>query len=261
MGNPALTRSQQLPSDGRLICDLARFDPTPADIALKHQAWARAPGHEQQIALSCALQWDPLYPSHRADWTARNVVLLRRALRKTSPQALSTMSGADGLKFRLFPSSQAIWAKTDQQALELTRTHCDWTSQVVLTDPGHRAETNAALAIAGDSYLELGEFSPNAFSLSLRNGCGQPAWLVYADANAPGWHASVNAKPTPILTAYGAFKAVRVDPGDNQVRFHYDAGVRSLSLRLLTAMAAGWVAVALVVLAWLAYKQLRSETF
>ncbi len=67
----------------------------------------------------------------------------------------------------------------------------------------------------------------------------------------PDWHATVNGEPAPILSAYGAFKAVGVQPGASHVRFYCHAGMHSVCRNILTATAACFVAAGLLWLGWL----------
>ena len=52
----------------------------------------------------------------------------------------------------------------------------------------------------------------------------EPAWLVYADAYHADWRAQVNGREVPITPAYGALKAVPVQPGHSQVRLRFRGG-------------------------------------
>ena len=47
------------------------------------------------------------------------------------------------------------------------------------------------------------------------------SWLVLADTDYPGWHASVDGVDTPIYRANLNFRAVQVDAGQHDVRFEY----------------------------------------
>jgi hypothetical protein len=239
----------------RLLCDLTRFEQVPGDIRLKYQAWTNVPASEYQATVSSVLQWDPPTPQFRVDWEAKNVAALHKVLGNASTQDLATVSGAGGLKFRLLADAAAIHVKTDKEALKLVGSRAGWDKQVILTDPGNETAPSAAPLAAPESRLDLGEFSANSLSLTLSNGLAQPAWLIYADAYSPGWHATVNGKPVPVLSAYGAFKAVKVPAGSSQVRFYYHYGIHSLCLSALAAMAAGAVAVGMLALFWLIVKE------
>jgi hypothetical protein len=48
-----------------------------------------------------------------------------------------------------------------------------------------------------------------------------PAYLVLADAAYPGWRATVDGQPAPVYTAYGAFRAVPLAPGQHVVTFEF----------------------------------------
>jgi uncharacterized membrane protein YfhO len=69
-----------------------------------------------------------------------------------------------------------------------------------------------------------------------------PRWLVLSDLHYPGWEATLDGRPVPILRANHAFRAVRVPAGRHRVRFAYDpASVRTgavLSFSALLALAA-----------------------
>ncbi|HRF50164.1 MAG TPA: hypothetical protein PLC98_21205, partial [Anaerolineales bacterium] len=48
-----------------------------------------------------------------------------------------------------------------------------------------------------------------------------PGTLVLTDAFAPGWRATLDGAETPIVPAYGLFRAIALPPGTHMVRFVY----------------------------------------
>jgi hypothetical protein len=74
----------------------------------------------------------------------------------------------------------------------------------------------------------------------------EAAWLSYADADHPGWKATVNGSPAPILRANLAFKAVALRPGHNRIEFRFWNGLGSALHYVLGAASVGSL-VALVV--------------
>jgi hypothetical protein len=65
----------------------------------------------------------------------------------------------------------------------------------------------------GDSYLRLRIINPSQ----------QTAWLLITDTWYPGWRATVNREPVPLLQANGAFRAVPVPPGESVVQMQFQS--------------------------------------
>jgi len=62
---------------------------------------------------------------------------------------------------------------------------------------------------------------PGAGEWSLQVSGGEPALVVVADAYFPGWAATVDGRPAPVLRADGAFVGVAVPAGDHHVELAY----------------------------------------
>jgi hypothetical protein len=58
-------------------------------------------------------------------------------------------------------------------------------------------------------------------ALELQYFTEAPGWLAWIDNWDAGWRAMVNGAPAAIARPFGTFKAVRVQPGLNLVRFEY----------------------------------------
>lgn len=69
----------------------------------------------------------------------------------------------------------------------------------------------------------------------------RPGYLVFNETFAPGWHAWVDGKPSPILRAYGLFMAVPVEAGGHQVDFRYEPASFRLGLFLSFLALAFWM--------------------
>ncbi|MFP4190963.1 MAG: YfhO family protein [Candidatus Hydrogenedentota bacterium] len=67
-----------------------------------------------------------------------------------------------------------------------------------------------------------------------------PAMLVLADAYYPGWRATLNGEPVPILPAYHAFRAVALPEGEHEIVFRYAPASHRWGIGLsLAGMALG----------------------
>lgn len=55
----------------------------------------------------------------------------------------------------------------------------------------------------------------------VRVSASRPAICVLLDSYAPGWSATVNGQPRPILYANHTFRGVEIPAGESVVRFHY----------------------------------------
>lgn len=69
-----------------------------------------------------------------------------------------------------------------------------------------------------------------------------PGYVVFNESYAPGWHAWVDGKPTPILRAYGLFMAVAVESGGQQADFRYEPATFRLGLFITLLALAGFSA-------------------
>jgi hypothetical protein len=67
--------------------------------------------------------------------------------------------------------------------------------------------------------IERLEYGQNSLEVDVRSQ--SPGLLVVSDTFYPGWHATVNARETPIHKVNGAFRGVRVPSGRSVVRMDY----------------------------------------
>lgn len=71
-----------------------------------------------------------------------------------------------------------------------------------------------------DGLIEVTHRSANRVSVRVGDLPG-PRVLVFVDSFYPGWRATVDGKPTPILRANDAFKAVEVPAGTHEIVFRF----------------------------------------
>jgi hypothetical protein len=84
---------------------------------------------------------------------------------------------------------------------------------------------------------EVEHFSANKLALRALNDAPDPVWLYYSDVWQPLWKADVNGKAVTVYRAHLAYKAVKLEPGWNRVRFDL-ASPWMGALRALLALAA-----------------------
>ncbi len=223
------------------------------EIIPKFQAWEKSHGSDYQITCASPMQWDSLtFPTPmRSDWFPSNVLISLQTVEQFHSNEVAAIFAP---KLRLL--TQAVVVPSNEQALTLLQSETGWASKVILTAPADAVPTgaNQLNTPAGDVSVE--QFSANELSVDVKNTSAGPAWLVYADAYTPDWHAEVNGKPVTIREAYAAFKAVRVDPGESHVRFYYDRGWHSRCLSLLGALSGLAAAAGLGCLLWVGIREM-----
>jgi hypothetical protein len=77
----------------------------------------------------------------------------------------------------------------------------------------------------GDSHLRLRVVNPSQ----------QTAWLLITDTWYPGWQATVNRKPVPVLQANGAFRAIPIPPGEAVVKMQFQSRSHTVGYYLFLA--------------------------
>ncbi|MFI5169150.1 MAG: YfhO family protein [Vicinamibacterales bacterium] len=82
--------------------------------------------------------------------------------------------------------------------------------------PGAAAQADAA---AAPGTARIVSRTPN--TLTVATQLQAPGVLVVTEAFDEGWSADVDGRPAAVLRANGLFRAVRLGPGEHQVRFRY----------------------------------------
>jgi hypothetical protein len=95
----------------------------------------------------------------------------------------------------------------------------------------------------GSSRVEIVAYRPN--EVVIRCAVTTSGFLVLADADYPGWRASVDGRDHPILRANHAMRAVPLGAGEHEVRFRYEPWSVTLgaAISLMALVVSGGVAV------------------
>jgi hypothetical protein len=98
-----------------------------------------------------------------------------------------------------------------------------------LADPGFDPRTSVVVlgatparppaGIESDESLTVAAYEPER--VVLRANVKRPAFLVLADAAFPGWEATLDGVPAPVLQANLMFRAVALEPGAHEIVFEY----------------------------------------
>ena len=90
------------------------------------------------------------------------------------------------------------------------------------------------LARAEPSKTTVRSTRPTAGQWRIETAGTQPSLVVVAESNFPGWRASVDGRPVPVLEADGAFVGVPVEAGDHVVTLDYRRPAAATAGRLIT---------------------------
>ncbi len=101
-----------------------------------------------------------------------------------------------------------------------------------LDNPGPAAGERLSLAYS------VRFFDSNRLAVETDTAGRTGAWLFYSDVWHPFWKARVNGRTVPVYRANAAYKAVRLDPGKNEVLFYFESGLMTWASRFF-----GWNAI------------------
>ncbi len=128
------------------------------------------------------------------------------------------------LQANLFPDAIPVWGATAQQALQ----------------------EYGVGALVPSATVVWEAYRANSLRLRVINPASETAWLLITDTWYPGWQATVNGKPVPVLQANGAFRAVPIPSGEAvvEMRFQPRSVQTGMSLSVLSLIVAllvqGW---------------------
>jgi hypothetical protein len=192
-------------------------------------------GTAYQIGFCTMYQLDPSTTLGREDWLARPVAQLRNAASPKLQRALQTLLGVTAPKLRLV--GQAVHVGSEHEAIRVFAGRESMESVVVLRGAPPELRGAGSEDRTPGGSVRVREFSANRLVADVMLPPGGPAWLVYADAFHPGWRATVNGQPAPVVEANLVSKAVRVPEGTSTVCLTFNGGARSFGGYLLAAVS------------------------
>jgi hypothetical protein len=166
-------------------------------------------------AKDVTLDWEKFAPVFDGD-PAVNVYLNRRAL----PRALIVHQAIAA------PDHEAAFAALHAPGFDPAAT--------VVVEGGEALD---AATPSGAATIGLAAFSLNEIRLDVATP--SDAYLVLSEVWYPGWRATVDGQPSPVLRANYAFRAVRLGPGQHQVQLTFSPAswTAGLAVSGLTALA------------------------
>jgi len=150
-------------------------------------------------------------------------------LRGNDRDVLLAALGCHAAKMRLV--SDPIFAANDQAARELISQHPNIFDRPVVLgsqDEDSGRQRSQSAGAPDDGTIEISEFSADAIAATVTNPANKDLWLVYADAFAPDWTASIDGRRQAVLRANLAFKAIPIPPGRHEVRFEFSRGLLNM---------------------------------
>ncbi len=141
-----------------------------------------------------------------------------RLVSESGPQRVRVYENTRTLGRAYFVSSK-LNADSGEQALKLLAgKDFDGFSTVVI-ESDHQSQIQAPQESARGFSVPLTVDSPNRLEMKVMSP--QAGYLVLTDTHFPGWTATVDDKPAPILRANYLFRALAIQPGDHKIVFSY----------------------------------------
>jgi hypothetical protein len=115
-----------------------------------------------------------------------------------------------------------VEADPESLVLALRRLDVDPRHTVILESGEAVQSTDRGTAepeAAGRESVRVTRYSANALDISVR--AESAGWLVLTDAWYPGWEATVNGRPVAVEPANYAYRAVRVEAGEQNVSMQF----------------------------------------
>ncbi len=194
--------------------------------------------------------FDPLIPDRFSRWmslyNSADPVSQKTLLKWMDVSAVETIDGATPYGVRLKPAEGASrwrWAScvipvaNEEEAFNKVQDSLSVTSgnsdlhKVILEgvnlDGGEPCDGEASAQITPT------EIRSSRAAVSIN--APKAGWLIQSDTWYPGWTATVDGKPTQVLPANGAFRAIRIPEGEHEVVLQYQPSSFTYGLMVTAA--------------------------
>lgn len=117
-------------------------------------------------------------------------------------------------------------------------------------DPRTTVAVEGGQALDGEGTADVEVLADEAERVAARVRLDAPGYLVLSDTDYPGWRATVDGAPAPILRANGLVRAVLLPAGEHVVEFVFSPRSLAAGVVCSAAALALWVGVAAALAAW-----------
>jgi len=120
---------------------------------------------------------------------------------------------------RAFISHNVTSSSNDTEILDMLKNPgFSWAYSVILS--GQNISLQNPVSHDLNDYVDIELYKPA--EVQINTSSEQPGYLVLTDAYYPGWNAYVNGNKVDIYRANYAFRAIKLNPGQNIVEFKYE---------------------------------------
>ncbi|MBI4549747.1 MAG: hypothetical protein HY714_02350 [Candidatus Omnitrophica bacterium] len=191
-----------------------------------------------------AREWNDIIPL--LDRLSRGLILTRHPV-------FLKIAGASEDKIQFF--SGAFRTRDDEETAKLL-TDKDYAGDLLfLTPPKSHGPAERVPVWQGQRPLasssrvsisyKVERYNANHLVVRADTGPRKSIWIYYSDIWHPGWRASVNGRPAPVWRANLGYKAVRLEPGANEIHFYFSQPGIALAQTGCALLAGFWIVVIL----------------
>ena len=218
-------------------CAWPRFEPSPGLLSLLNVKFVISSEVIDSARLAPVFTDGDLYLYQNADFLPRFFLVDKAIVLRDEADVLKAVRSRD-----FHPLSGVLLAASELQkagSFNLGSMLRQWPIEGVLGAPRRAARPSGS-----PGKVSVIQNDPGDITLEVQ--ANRPAFLVVSENDYPGWEASVNGEPSPILRADGLVKAIAVPKGKSVVKLVFEPksfGI-GLIISLLSAMVLSCAAIA-----------------